>query len=63
MSISSISSSASSAVSSIPQSSQVMRKEKENDGDTDDGSSKMNAAKPTVNTSGQVIGANINVTA
>ena len=41
-----------------------VRGEKENDGDKDDGaSSKVNAAAPTVNTSGQTIGATINVTA
>ncbi len=63
MSISSVSSNISSQVSSLQQNIPSARAEKENDGDKDDGSSKMNAAKPTVNTSGQTIGANINVTA
>lgn len=60
-----ISSQAGSVKQSIPSlASSEVRGEKENDGDKDDGvSSKINATAPTVNTSGQTIGAIINVTA
>ena len=63
MSISSVSSS--SQVSNISQSSTPpARVQKGNDGDKDDSAAaSVSAAKPTVNTSGQKIGTNINVTA
>lgn len=68
MAISSVSPNISNQVSNIKQSTPPadaeVRGEKENDGDSDDGaSSKVNAAKPTVNTSGQSIGTTISVTA
>lgn len=49
---------------STPPASAEVRGEKENDGDKDDGaSSRVNATKPTVNTSGQAIGTIISATA
>ena len=64
MAISSVSSNISSQVSNIKPSAPPVRAERENDGDKDDGSaSKVSAAKPTVNTSGETIGANVNVKA
>lgn len=69
MAISPVSPNISSQVGSTKQSapppvSSEVRGEKENDGDKDDGaSSKVNAAAPTVNTSGQATGTIINVTA
>lgn len=68
MTISPVSSNAGNQVSNIKQSAPPanaeVRGEKENDGDSDDGaSSRINAAAPTVNTSGQTIGATISVTA
>ncbi len=68
MSISPVSPNISSQIGNIKQStppaSAEVRGEKENDGDSDDGGlSKVNAAKPTVNTSGQAIGTTISVIA
>ena len=68
MAISPVSPNISSQVGTIKQStppaSAEVRGEKENDGDKDDGaSSKVNAAAPTVNTSGQAIGTTISVKA
>jgi hypothetical protein len=67
MAINSVSSNNSSQVSSIKQSvpqpvSAEVRGKKENESD-DGASSKINAAKPTVNTSGQTIGNTISVAA
>ena len=53
------SSSQASSISARP----PVRAEKDNDGDKDDSSSKMNAAKPTINGSGQTIGTTISVKA
>lgn len=68
MTISSVSSNIGNQVNNIKQSAPPanaeVRGEKENDGDSDDGaSSRINAAAPTVNTSGQTIGTTISVTA
>lgn len=64
MAISSVSPNISSQVSNIKPSTPPVRAERENDGDKDDGSaSKVSAAKPTVNTGGEVVGANISVKA
>lgn len=65
MSIAPVSSGMSAPVNNIQSSARPMRAERENDGDKDDGSKMKNAAMPapTVNTSGQIIGSTINVTA
>ena len=63
MAVSSVSSNTN-QVQHLQQSAPPVRAEKENDGDKDDGAStKINAPKPTVNTSGQTIGSTISVTA
>ena len=69
MPISPVSPNISSQVGSTKQSAPLpasveVRGEKENDGDKDDSvASKINATAPTVNTSGQITGTIINVTA
>lgn len=67
MAISPVSSSVNNTAAVQPQKPPVPAKEVENDKDKDDGASKAAAAqtapRPTVNTSGQVIGSNINTQA
>lgn len=63
MAVSSVSANSYTQLNRIQQGTPVVRGERENDGDRDDGAAKVAAIGPTVNTSGQTIGATISVTA
>jgi hypothetical protein len=68
MSVSSIASSSAAFTAAIRQQSaptavQPIGREKENDGDKDDGTTAVKAPSPSVNLNGQTVGGTINVTA